>query len=419
MMNKILLIIVMLATCLATAAQRKKVVQKEEPLTDINPAEAINDYKFKDAEKFILLAIEKLQKKQQSTIREEELLETARKGRIKLQATEQVMIIDSLVLPKDQVLQVINISPECGSIHPLNTLSEDMGSFGSYFQNELGDKRLFAQPNHDGKLRLVESLFIDNEWSTPSPLKGFDVDETDNYNFPFMLTDGLTMYFAAENNESLGGYDIYMTRYDTDNQKFLIPDNIGMPFNSPYNDYLYVIDEFNNLGYFVSDRYQHADSVCLYTFIPNEKRTIYNIEQIGEKKLRSLARINNIKDTWYNPDDVKKAQARLAETRNPKTDKQENTDFVFVVNDELTCHAIDDFKKEEVKPKVMHWIKNIRNLETKNKELARLRERYASATPNQKMQFAPQIRLNEEKIEQMQRDLHDQEKEIRKIELNP
>jgi len=418
-MNKILLIIVMLATCLATTAQRKKVVQKEEPLPNINPVEAISDYKFKDAEKFILLAIEKLQKKKQSTIHEEELLETARKGRIKLQATEQVMIIDSIVLLKDQVLQVINISPECGSIHPLNTLSEDMGSFGSYFQNELGDKRLFAQPNQDGRLRLMESLFIDNEWSTPSPLKGFEVEETDNYNFPFMLTDGITMYFAAENNESLGGYDIYMTRYDTDNQKFLVPDNIGMPFNSPYNDYLYVIDEFNNLGYFVSDRYQHADSVCLYTFIPNEKRTIYNIEQIGEKKLRSLARINNIKDTWYNPDDVKNAQARLAETRNPKTDKQENSDFIFVLNDEQTCHTIDDFKKEEVKPKVMHWIKNTMNLESKNKELAKLRERYASATPNQKMQFAPQIRLNEEKIEQMQRDLHNQEKEIRKIELNP
>ena len=41
---------------------------------------------------------------------QKELLETARKGRIKLQATEQVMIIDSLVLPKTEVLNAIKIS---------------------------------------------------------------------------------------------------------------------------------------------------------------------------------------------------------------------------------------------------------------------------------------------------------------------
>lgn len=416
-MNRILLISIMIFCCLATSAQRRKVKTKEQPLPDINPVEAINEYMFAHAEKYLVIAIENLQKKQQPTIHEEELLEIARKGRIKLQATEQVMIIDSLVLPKAEVLNAIKISSECGSIHPLNTIFKDDKSFSSYFQNQLGDKRMFAQPNKQGKLRLVESLLTANEWGTPTPLKGFDEEENDNFNFPFMLTDGITMYFSAENAESLGGYDIFMTRYDADTQQFLVPDNIGMPFNSPANDYLYAIDEFNNLGYFVSDRNQPVDSVCLYTFIPNEKRSIYNIDVLGEEKMRSLAKINSIKDTWSNPAAVKEAQNRLANTRSAKESEQKKRDFEFILDDQHTYYVLSDFKKAEARNKAQWWLETRQSLLSRTEELNRLRARYSSGTDTQKAQIAPQIRLNEDKLEQIEQDLHNQEKEIRKIEL--
>lgn len=416
-MKRILFISIMIVCCLATSAQRRRAKAKEQPLPDINPVEAISEYRFADAENYLVLAIQQLQKKQQPTIQEEELLETARKGRIKLQATEQVMIIDSLVLPKAEVLNAIKISPECGSIHPLKSIIKEDKSFSSYFQNQLGDKRMYAQPNKNGKLRLVESLLIANEWSVPTPLKGFNEEENDNFDFPFMLTDGITMYFAAENSESVGGYDIFMTRYDADTQQFLVPDNIGMPFNSPANDYLYVLDEFNNLGYFVSDRNQPVDSVCLYTFIPNDKRSIYDIDAIGEEKLRNLAKINSIKDTWINPAAVKEAQKRLADTRNAKEGEKLKHDFVFVLNDLHTYYTLSDFKKPKAKEKAQWWLESQKDLQARSQELDRLRARYVSGTDTQKAQIAPQIRLNEEKLEQIESDMRDLEKEIRKLEL--
>lgn len=416
-MKRILLTTIIIVCCLAASAQRRKGKAKEQPLPDVNPIEAISEYKFADAENYLVKAIQQLQKKNQPTIQEEELLETARKGRIKLQATEQVMIIDSLVMPKAEVLNAIKISSECGSIHPLNKIIKDDKSFSSYFQNQLGDKRMYAQPNKNGKLRLVESLLIANEWSAPTPLKGLEEEENDNFNFPFMLTDGITMYFAAENSESVGGYDIFMTRYDADTQKYLVPDNIGMPFNSPANDYLYVIDEYNNLGYFVSDRHQPVDSVCLYTFIPNEKRSIYDIDAIGEEKLRNLAKINSIKDTWINPAAVKEAQKRLADTRNAKESETQKHDFVFVLNDQHTYYTLSDFKKPKAKERAQWWIENKKDLQSRSQELNRLRARYIAGNETQKAQIAPQIRLNEEKLEQIEQDLRKLEKEIRKFEL--
>ena len=416
-MKRFLFTIIIIVSCLAVSAQGRRTKAKAQVVPEINPVEAISEYRFTEAEDYLMSAIQQLQKKKQPAIREEELLETARKGRIKLQATEQVMIIDSLVLPKTEVLNAIKISSECGSIHPLSNIIKEDSSLCSYFQNQLGDKRMYAQPDKNGRLRLVESQLIANEWSAPTPLKGFEEEENDNFNFPFMLTDGVTMYFAAENAESIGGYDIYMTRYDADEQKFLVPDNIGMPFNSPANDYLYVIDEFNNLGYFVSDRNQPADSVCLYTFIPNDKRSIYNIEALGEEKLRSLAKINSIRDSWTNPALVKEAQKRLNETRNAREEQHKKRDFEFVLNDQHTYYTLSDFKKPRAKEKVQWWLENKKDLRSRSQELERLRARYMSGTDTQKAQMAPQIRLNEEKLEQIEAEIHSLEKEIRKLEL--
>ena len=56
-----------------------------------------------------------------------------------------------------------------------------------------------------------------------------------------MLSDGLTLYFAAQGPESIGGYDIFMTTYDAAEGRFLKPENIGMPFNSTANDYAWLL----------------------------------------------------------------------------------------------------------------------------------------------------------------------------------
>lgn len=56
------------------------------------------------------------------------------------------------------------------------------------------------------------------------------------------MADGVTIYYASD-GEGLGGYDIFVTRYNTNTDTYLVPENVGMPFNSPYNDYMYVIDD--------------------------------------------------------------------------------------------------------------------------------------------------------------------------------
>lgn len=416
-MKKTFIILAALFLSLNLSAQ-KRGKKAKEPVYTVTPQEAMAAYDFSLAEEILEHQIADLTKKKQPTIQEEAMLEAARKSQIKLHATEQVTFIDSMVLPKKQVLQQIKLSEECGSIVNYADFFRSGKNDCTVFRNELGNRIVYSEPNQKGHLRLKEKSLIGGEWSMENQLKGLNEEEEDNLNFPFVLTDGITMYYAAECEESIGGYDIFMTRYDADNQQFLAPENVGMPFNSPANDYLLVIDEYQQLGWFVTDRNQPVDTVCLYTFIPTETRRIYNEQELGAKKLAAMARISSIKDTWKDMNAVNSAKKRLADARKGTKNEAKNRDFTFVINDFRTYYTLSDFKDPLAQQKAKIWLETQKEYDAKAKELASLRAKYAAMNEVQRVQIAAQIRLTETAFERLAADKLALEKEIRRTELN-
>lgn len=416
-MKKTFIILAALFLSLSLSAQ-KRGKKAKEPVYTVTPQEAMAAYDFSLAEEILEHQIADLTKKKQPTIQEEAMLEAARKSQIKLHATEQVTFIDSMVLPKKQVLQQIKLSEECGSILNYADFFRSGKNDCTVFRNELGNRIVYSEPNQKGHLRLKEKSLIGGEWSMENQLKGLNEEEEDNLNFPFVQTDGITMYYAAECEESIGGYDIFMTRYDADSQQFLAPENVGMPFNSPANDYLLVIDEYQQLGWFVTDRNQPVDTVCLYTFIPTETRRIYNEQELGAKKLAAMARISSIKDTWKDMNAVNSAKKRLADARKGTKNEAKNRDFTFVINDFRTYYTLSDFKDPLAQQKAKIWVETQKEYDAKAKELASLRAKYAAMNEVQRVQIAAQIRLTETAFERLAADKLALEKEIRRTELN-
>lgn len=417
-MKKLLIILSALLVCLPSFAQRRgKKVQ--EPVYTVTPQEAMAAYDFDLAEEILEHQIADLTKKKLPTIQQEDLLESARKSKLKLHATEQVTFIDSIVVPKKDILQQIKLSEECGTIMNYDDFFKtNKGANCMLFCNELGNRVVYSEAGDRGHLRLKEMSYIGGEWSMEKQLKGLGEEQGDSFNYPFMLTDGITLYYAAVCEESIGGYDIFMTRYDTDDGQFLAPENIGMPFNSPANDYLYAIDEFLQLGWFVTDRNQPADSVCIYTFIPTETRRIYNEQELGAKRLAEMARIASIKDTWKDMNTVNAAKKRLAEARQGSKDEAKNRDFTFVVNDRKTYYTLSDFKDPLAQQKAKAWLDSQKEYNTKVEELSTLRDRYAAMSDSQRSQAKSQILLLESTVERLEADILDLEKEIRRNELN-
>lgn len=414
-----LLVLMVLTTNVQAQRKKTKKVKKEpEPqLPQMTVEEALAVYDFTSAEELLNYEVTTRKKEKESTLAQEEKLQWIRKAQIKLNAVERVTFIDSLIVPRKDVLSHIHLNPECGTLSSFSTFFQQPDNMDcTVFLSEIGDQVYYAQPDKNGSLNLyMRTIYSDGTTSEPTLLNG--ISESGNHqNYPFMMTDGATIYYASQGAESLGGYDIFMSRYDADEKRFLAPENIGMPFNSPANDYLYVIDEFSNLGWFVTDRNMPADKVCIYVFIPNETRKVYVPEETPIEKLRQLARITSIRDTWTNEELVRAAQFRLREA--DKIQQANSTaDVTFVVNDNIVYHKKDDFRNGIAQQYFETWLSVKSELQKTQKTLENMRRDYHNASVEKRTQLKLDILNLEESEENLVQRMRNLEKDIRKYEL--
>lgn len=149
---------------------------------------------------------------------------------------------------------------------------------------------------------------------------------------------------------------------------------MGMPFNSIANDYLMVIDENNNIGYFATDRFQEEGKVIIYTFIPNEE--ILPVESQNKNELIRLAKINSIRDTWKKDLDY---QAYIKDVRTNILNEQHKVkrDFFFVINDNIIYYTLDDFKNTAARQAFLKAQDLDKQLKTQEKDLDDLRYKYS------------------------------------------
>ena len=219
----------------------------------------------------------------------------------------------------------------------------------------MGDKSFYAQRDADGNSTLFSSIKMIDKWSSPVQQKGLD-ENLSQLNYPFMDSDGSTLYFSAQGENSMGGYDIFITRADSEENTFLKPDNIGFPFNSPANDYMYAIDDYNNLGWFASDRYQPADTVCVYVFVPNGEKVVYDYENTDSEQLLALASLKSIALTQTDEDALRAGRQSLAKVQYAKKDEKKKDDLNFVIDDYDIYHSLADFNSSTAKNKFQEML---------------------------------------------------------------
>ena len=264
-------------------------------------------------------------------------------------------------------------------------------------------------------MQLYTQVRLLDEWAEKEEIESLN-DEY-NLNFPFLMGDGTTLYFAADGEGSLGGYDIYVTRYDSEDNTYLRPSNIGMPFNSAANDYLYAIDEFNNLGWFVTDREQPADSVCVYVFIPNESKQMYNYEATDPEVIMNAATLRSIRGTWTDEAKVREARQRLATLKYAKEETTKEPDFRFIIDDSATYHSLSDFVSKEAQALYRQLMQKEKDLNQLKTTLQQKRDEYASENGLGKKKLEPSILDLEKRVYQLTGEIKKMTLEVRVQEI--
>lgn len=258
----------------AQAAQRK--TNKSAPA--INYAEEIDkcikSYNLDEASDLIEKWETSLKKAKKEHPAELETLRTRiLNTRNLLERVEDINLITSFQIDAKDFFRNYMLSPDAGELLASTELPEGYAAASPtvVYRPQNGKELFWAANGKNGTTQIVSCQILDDGTTTaPTPI-GEEINDGSNTNYPFLLDDGFTIYYASDGESSLGGYDIYMTRRSPDGE-LLQPQNIGMPYNSPYNDYMMVIDEARNLGWWVSDREQVDGKLTVYVFQPSQTR---------------------------------------------------------------------------------------------------------------------------------------------------
>lgn len=371
-------------------------------------------YQFEKAEEMWDKYIAALTKKKLDTSEFEE----KRKLTVKLQrmmgSVENIQVIDSTIVDKEAFLSAYVLAEESGSLayasEFFNTQSNDSTSV---YMNQKGDRIYYGKESEKGYMDIYSQSMLFDGWGDERVLQ-LDRISNENINYPFVMPDGVTVYYASTGSGSIGGYDLFVTRFNSNTNTYLAPEQLGMPFNSIYNDYMLVIDESKGLGWFVTDRYQEEGKVCVYLFIPDPSRK--RIDSDDTEALRLRAMLHAIQDTWTEGshyDDL----VQLAKKDIPFGLKKVDHDFVFVIQDNVIYYKWDEIKSPEARnfyEKKMHVDQQITQ---KRDVLDGLRQKYKQGNASVKEQLSSTILQAELEYDALLAEPDEWEKQARNAEL--
>lgn len=183
--------------------------------------------------------------------------------------------------------------------HPINTrYSEKQPSISSD-----GKKLYFAsnRPGGKGKMDIwMSELDTNGIWKEPTNL-GDSINTVGDEISPYIHFDDKTLYFSSNRRMGLGGFDIFISRYE--NETWTQVQNVGYPINTHQDEIGLIVSANGSTAYYSTQR-GNDSSKEIYKFdLPKEvkannvtyvKGNVYDIDT--KEKLEAAINLYNILD---------------------------------------------------------------------------------------------------------------------------
>lgn len=377
-MRRHIIIILLAALVMATGAEaakprqsKKRQPAKPTPEQILSQAKALfDDYRFDEA----LEALEEIETPESESLRRRAELGSNMLGRV-----EQVAIVDSITLPRIGFSEMLPQWQECGKVFDptANTLPLHFLNGTTAFATADGKRYIFTSPDDSGRGGYLASSYrlVDGSLEQPADM-GAELHAGAVAEYPYLLSDGITLYFAADGEGSLGGLDIYMSR--SNGSEFLQPQNLGMPYNSPYDDYMMGIDETTGYGFWLTDRNQIPDSVTMYIFRVNDMRRNYAAD---DANLIDRARITSVAATLADgtaDPAYMTAYAAMRHSKASERDADYDEEFAIAVPGRGIITSREMLSSQMGRDALDRYLKCNGRLRSAQQELSGLRDAYRS-----------------------------------------
>lgn len=219
---------------------------------------AYTDYKFKTGAKI------------DTEFEVDRAIEMSNSGKRLLQSMNELVVYDKKEYRFDQFYRLYNLEDIGGNI-----------VVGSSYQSKIDKKYNHVPIIHfpsNAKV-IYHSSYGENEmkskdicmrkklpngtWSEPIAIVG-GVNTAFDEDFPFMDAKGEYLYFSSKGHNSMGGFDIFRTKYDPVSNSFGTAENLDFPISSADDDLFYITDSLDNLAFFASSRQSEDGKIHIY-----------------------------------------------------------------------------------------------------------------------------------------------------------
>ena len=121
----------------------------------------------------------------------------------------------------------------------------------------------YSAADADGIHNIYRTHLQDTVWAVPELINETLTSSSDEI-FPMLSPDGNSLYFSSKGLYGMGGYDLYVSRWNRETHDWETPVNLGFPYSSPADDFLFMNTPDGKYSLFASNRECAKDSVWLY-----------------------------------------------------------------------------------------------------------------------------------------------------------
>lgn len=151
------------------------------------------------------------------------------------------------------------------------------------------DEMYWSAVDKSGVRNIYRSVYQDTVWSVPALLNEHMTSASDEI-YPMLSPDGKRLYFSTAGLYGIGGYDIYVSEWDDDARDWSVPVNMGFPYSSPADDFLFAASDDGRYNVFASNRDCSKDSVWVYVLAHEDMPVRHAVADPDE--LRAIAALD-------------------------------------------------------------------------------------------------------------------------------
>jgi hypothetical protein len=228
------------------------------------------DYRFSEAEKAYMKFMETADPKLRANFPEiSRLISMSQNGKNLLNNIKDIKVISKTESTASDFFRSYDLSNVGGAVItvPEELLSSEDKKRGHRPLMHYDQSRTmcyFSSYGKGGDLNIYEAVRGSNgSFSKPVIVAG-DVNTVFDEDYPFMHSDGRTLYFSSKGHNSMGGYDIFSSVMDPSSGLFERAENLDFAISSAEDDIFYVVDKARVWANFASNRNSQAGRLHVY-----------------------------------------------------------------------------------------------------------------------------------------------------------